>query len=69
MAKGSVRHIIAGDVVKLNSGGPSMTVERVLGDEVSNRRIRCVWMDITGQMNPQHAEFYESCVTRVQGLK
>jgi uncharacterized protein YodC (DUF2158 family) len=30
-----------GDVVELKSGGPKMTVDRILGD--SGQRLTCVW--------------------------
>lgn len=65
------KKIIPGTTVKLNSGGPTMTVEKILVDEsdLSRRILRCVWMDQTGQMLPQRGEFYETSVARVQGLK
>lgn len=36
----------AGDVVRLNSGGPIMTIQEVEGDQVF-----CVWFDKTKQMH------------------
>jgi uncharacterized protein YodC (DUF2158 family) len=54
-----------GDVVRLNSGGPKMTVEKVLLDDHSNRIIRCAWMDDPGAMQVQRGEFYEAEVSKI----
>jgi uncharacterized protein YodC (DUF2158 family) len=35
-----------GDLVRLRSGGPLMTIDRIEGDQVD-----CFWTDLTGQPN------------------
>lgn len=69
MAKESVRHLVVGDVVKLNSGGPSMSVELVYRDMGSDDvYVKCIWHNLAnGELCS--SDFKESNVTRVQGLK
>ncbi len=53
----------AGDVVKLNSGGPIMTVIR-RGNFAGNREedtVRCVWFQ---EGKPQHEDFPDVCLTK-----
>jgi uncharacterized protein YodC (DUF2158 family) len=42
-----------GDLVRLRSGGPLMTVEGIKGDQVD-----CFWTDPSGQMNAQSFPIY-----------
>jgi uncharacterized protein YodC (DUF2158 family) len=37
--------IKAGEIVKLKSGGPKMTVETVFNDAHAKRCVKCVWFD------------------------
>lgn len=37
--------IKAGEIVRLKSGGPKMTVESVFNDAHGKRCVRCVWFD------------------------
>ena len=50
-----------GDVVRLKSGGPNMTVDKCWADEVSGEeRVECVWMDSSG--NHTRQKFYSAAV-------
>jgi uncharacterized protein YodC (DUF2158 family) len=44
-----------GDVVKLRSGGPDMTVENAGADEMNRPTVWCAWFDNTG--NYRHEAF------------
>lgn len=37
------RKFNTGDIVKLKSGGPSMTVDQVTSAEVESGKVRCQW--------------------------
>jgi uncharacterized protein YodC (DUF2158 family) len=43
----------SGDLVRLRSGGPLMTVEGIKGDQVD-----CYWTDPSGEMNAQSFPIY-----------
>ena len=47
------RSLRGGDLVRLRSGGPLMTVEGIKGDQVD-----CFWTDPNGQMNAQSFPIY-----------
>ena len=38
-----------GDVVKLKSGGPNMTVLRIDPDENGGQLTMCIWFDVTSE--------------------
>ena len=39
-----------GDVVKLNSGGPAITVSAIGPDKWGNQAVHCVWFDGTKKL-------------------
>jgi uncharacterized protein YodC (DUF2158 family) len=41
----------AGDVVRLRSGGPSMTVEEVGTNDAGKPTVWCIWFDITKKIS------------------
>jgi uncharacterized protein YodC (DUF2158 family) len=43
-----ISHLHIGNVVRLRSGGPNMTVEQEPG-RADDGSVHCVWMDHTGQ--------------------
>jgi uncharacterized protein YodC (DUF2158 family) len=54
MAMGGNSQVQAGDLVRLKSGGPVMTAERVL-DHLPRPFALCVWFDA-------RPEFHRSCI-------
>jgi uncharacterized protein YodC (DUF2158 family) len=51
-----------GNVVRLNSGGPQMTVEGTAGGSLEEGRIRCQWF-LRDKLH--HEVFHRECLTLV----
>jgi uncharacterized protein YodC (DUF2158 family) len=57
-----------GDLVKLKSGGPLMTVESIYSG-VGDPCIKCVWFEkITGQSSAQEKYYKSTSLTKPFGL-
>jgi len=52
-----------GDIVRLNSGGPQMTVEDPAGEE--DEMAECTWFTDDGSTGPLSHCFFEECLTLV----
>ncbi len=53
-----------GDVVRLKSGGPNMTVDKCWTDEASGEeKVKCSWMDSSG--NRRWTQFHPDAVELV----
>ena len=53
MQEGAAPPLRSGDLVRLRSGGPLMTVDGVKGDQVD-----CYWSDANGQINAESFPIY-----------
>ncbi|MEX2347722.1 MAG: DUF2158 domain-containing protein [Balneolaceae bacterium] len=46
-----------GDIVALKSGGPRMTVEKIISEEGENKRYLCKWFKLNDQKEGRYFEY------------
>jgi uncharacterized protein YodC (DUF2158 family) len=63
--------LVVGDVVRLKTGGPKMTVQRIGSGTDANAVVRCTWFEKSDEVGkewagPFNAEFPASTLTRCE---